>query len=99
MDSAKPQWDRHSILAELRRRGKQLAQLALDNDRNPNSFRHIWTRPNSINERIVSDFLGVPVEELFPDRYPKRSSRIFDNTVTTQKASQKSSATSNRVAA
>jgi len=92
-------WTQGRILGEIRDRKMTLAKLAEAHGRNPGSFGHIWKRPNRINEQIIADFLGVPVEELFPDRYPKRPSRIFDNTVATQKASQKSSATSNRVAA
>ncbi|PZR89677.1 MAG: transcriptional regulator [Stutzerimonas stutzeri] len=72
-------WTSNRILSEIRDRGMTLEKLALRNDRNPNSFRHIWKRPNSINERIVADFIGVPVEELWPERYPKSTARVFDS--------------------
>jgi Ner family transcriptional regulator len=72
-------WTSKRILCEIHERGMTLEKLAIRHTRNPNSFRHIWKRPNSTNERIVADFIGVPAEELWPDRYPKESSRIFDS--------------------
>ncbi|MBV5349838.1 helix-turn-helix domain-containing protein [bacterium] len=72
-------WTQKRILCEIHERGMTLQKLALRNDRNPNSFRLIWKRPNIINERIIAEFIGVPVEELWPERYPKSSSRIFDS--------------------
>nr|DAO37963.1 MAG TPA: winged helix-turn-helix DNA-binding protein [Caudoviricetes sp.] len=71
------QWDRHSILGELRRRGMTLTRLAEIDKVSPGGFRTIWTRPNERAERTIAKFLGLPVEELFPDRYPKRTARIL----------------------
>lgn len=73
----KPGWDRHSILAEMRRNGMTLAGLAAHYDLSPNSTRNIWTRPNEKVERAIADFLGEKVEVLFPDRYPKRRNHIL----------------------
>ncbi|WP_428429461.1 helix-turn-helix domain-containing protein [Pararhizobium sp.] len=75
-------WDRHSILGELRRRGMTLTKLAEMNDVSPGGFRTIWTRPNSNSEAIVANFLGIAVETLFPDRYPKRTARILSHEYT-----------------
>lgn len=72
-----PKWDRHSILGELRRRGMTLAKLAELRGISPGGFRTIWTRPNQKSEQAIADFLGIPVEELFPDRYPKTNARIL----------------------
>lgn len=74
---AKPKWDRHSILGELRRRGMTMSKLAELRGVSPGSFRTIWTRPNLKSEQAIADFLGVPAEELFPDRYPKTNARIL----------------------
>ncbi|EHS51531.1 putative transcriptional regulator, Nlp [Rhizobium sp. PDO1-076] len=75
---AKPQkWDRHAILGELRRRGMTLTRLAELNNVSPGGFRTIWTRPNSNSESIIAAFLEVPVETLFPDRYPKSRSTVL----------------------
>lgn len=72
-------WTPKRILYEIHERGMTLEKLALRNDRNPNSFRLVWTRPNKINEAIIADFLGISAEELWPNRYPKDSARIFDS--------------------
>jgi Ner family transcriptional regulator len=75
---AKPtKWDRHSILGELRRRGMTMAKLAELRGISPGGFRTIWTRQNAKSEQAIADFLEVPVEELFPDRYPKSHARIL----------------------
>lgn len=76
---AKPKlaWDRHSILAELRRKGMTLTALAELTGVSPGGFRTIWTRPNAKAEKAISEFLDVPAEELFPDRYPKRRATIL----------------------
>ncbi len=75
---AKPRkWDRHAILGELRRRGMTLTRLAELNNVRPGGFRTIWKRENSKSEAIIAEFLDVPVEELFPDRYPKTTASIL----------------------
>jgi len=63
-------WDRHAIIAEVHRRGETLANLS----------RHAGIYPTGMScmlsgrrwpkaEKALAQFLGVPVEELFPDRY------------------------------
>ncbi|MBD8554880.1 helix-turn-helix domain-containing protein [Rhizobium sp. CFBP 8762] len=77
---AKPKrWDRHDILGALRRRHMTLTKLAQMNGRSPGGFRTIWTRPNRENEAIIATFLGEKVEELFPDRYPKKTSTVLSH--------------------
>lgn len=74
-----PAWDRHSIKAELHRRGMTLSALAERIGMKPNSFGHVWTRTNRKAEAAIADFLQVPVEQLFPDRYPVKTTRILDS--------------------
>lgn len=74
---AKPKWDRHSILGELRRRGMTLAKLAEIRGIAASGFRNIWSRQNEKSERAIAEFLDIPVEELFPDRYPKTNARVL----------------------
>lgn len=75
----KQKWDRHEILAALRRKGMTLTRLAELHGKASGGFRTIWTRPNAANERIIAEFLGEPVEQLFPDRYPKRTTKILSH--------------------
>lgn len=99
MGKAQPKWDRHSILAEFRRRGVKFSEYAIENDRNPNTFRGIWTRWNRPNEQLIADFLGDPVELVFPDRYPVSATRIFNSREKPLKASQKTTHSPDKVAA
>ncbi|MCC5780788.1 helix-turn-helix domain-containing protein [Nitratireductor sp. B36] len=72
-----PRWDRHSILAHMRRRGMTLTGLAERYGLSTSGVKNIWTRPNEPAERAIADFLEEPVEKVFPDRYPKTRNRIF----------------------
>ncbi|PWE52057.1 transcriptional regulator [Metarhizobium album] len=76
---AKSKWDKHSILAELRRRGMTLTRLAEIRGVSPGGFRTIWSRPNQASEAAIAEFIGVAVEELFPDRYPKKTTTILSH--------------------
>lgn len=86
----KKSWDRHSIKAELHRRGITLTRLAEMNNLDPNTFRSVWARTHRKAEAVIATFLGEPVEELFPDRYPIRSSRILSSKYEAKEASPKS---------
>ena len=92
-------WTAPDILCEIRKRKMTLAKLAEAHERNPGSFGHVWKRPNQINEKIIADFIGVPVEELWPDRYPKDSHRVFDSKKWGSAEGQKALRGSDRVAA
>ncbi|WP_208435866.1 helix-turn-helix domain-containing protein [Bartonella phoceensis] len=70
-------WDRHSILAELRCRNMILAELAKAYQLPSSGVQHIWARPNEKAEHAIADFIGLPVEQVFSDRYPKSRRRIF----------------------
>jgi len=73
----KPEWDRHSILAELRRRNMSLLGLAEHYGLAESGVRNIWLRSNEKVERAIADFIGEPVELLFAERYPKTGNRIL----------------------
>lgn len=84
---AKAKWDQHSILAELRRKGMTLGKLAEINGLNPGSFRHVWKRTHRKAEAAIAEFLELPVDELFPARYPIRSATILSSKYDTATAS------------
>lgn len=67
-------WDRFSIKAEVQRRGETLTGLAIDADLEESACRVALVRRNIRGETAIAAFLGVPVEDLWPDRYktPKR---------------------------
>lgn len=63
-------WDRHAIMAEVRRRGSNLRQVALAADLSESACRKALSVPLPAGEAAISAFLGVTVQELWPDRYP-----------------------------
>jgi Ner family transcriptional regulator len=67
---APQQWDQHQIKAELHRQGMTLNYLAEMNGIDPRTMRAVWKRTHRPSEAAISKFLNVPVEQLFPDRYP-----------------------------
>lgn len=73
----KQHWNRHTILAALRERHMTLRGLKERYGLSTSSVANIWSRPHEAAERAMADFLGQPVELLFPDRYPKTRNRIL----------------------
>ena len=66
-------WTKPRIKCALEERGMTLTGLAELKGIN----RNVWKRPAPSAEKALSEFLGVPAAELFPDRYPRRRSRIL----------------------
>ena len=58
-------WDRHSILAEINRRGETLASLERFYSLPPNTLSVALCRPFPKAESYFSQFLGVPTKKLF----------------------------------
>lgn len=73
--ATKKNWDRHEIRAEIHRRGSSLTALAIAEGLTPSACRVALCRPLPSGEKAISDFLGVPVFVLWPDRYPIASKR------------------------
>lgn len=67
-------WDRFSIKAEVQRRGESLTGLAIDAGLEESACRVALVRRNIRGEQAIAAFLGVSVEDLWPDRFkaPKR---------------------------
>ena len=63
-------WDRHSIMAEVRSRGSNLRRLSLRAGLCPSACCKAFPQPFPAAEAAISEFLGVTVQDLFPDRYP-----------------------------
>lgn len=87
------QWDRHAILAELRRSGMTLAGLSKRYDLCRSSVNNIWSRPNQKVEQAIADYLGYPAQVLFPDRYPKTRNRILKQPTELHTAHKRAGAT------
>lgn len=72
-------WDRHEIMAEVRRRGSNLRRISLAAGLSESTCRKALQEPQPAGEAVIADFLGVTVQELWPDRYPSPSVSRGDN--------------------
>lgn len=85
--------DWEDIKAALHRRGMTFTKLALIYGLDPSACRVAKSRTHRKAEAAIADFLSVPVERLFPDRYPIRAARILSSKYDTPTASRKSRGT------
>ncbi len=83
-----PSWDRHAIRAAVHRKGKTLTDLARDAGVFETACREALVRPTRTGERLIAAFLGVPVQELWPERYSSPT-RTQTSAVRPLKTSQK----------
>lgn len=72
-------WDRHEIMAEIRRRGSSLRAVSLEAGLSESTCRKALAVPMPSGEAAIADFLGVTVHELWPDRYPVRPASTREN--------------------
>ena len=66
---AKPIWDRHSIKAEVHRRGLTLSGIALDAGLYPNAINQGIAGLSFPGALALAKALDLPFEELFPTLY------------------------------
>lgn len=59
-------WDRHTILAEIRRRGMTLSGIAEDAGLEGSACRHGIARRNRNGALAIAAALGIPFDTLFP---------------------------------
>ncbi|MFN3582575.1 helix-turn-helix domain-containing protein [Phenylobacterium sp.] len=69
-------WHPEDIKAAVRKRGTTLSKLAVDNGGHESLCRAALKRPSPSGERIISAFLDVPPQQLWPDRYSKDGRRL-----------------------
>ncbi|WP_323041542.1 helix-turn-helix transcriptional regulator [Gemmobacter sp.] len=96
---AKQPWTKARIKCALEERGMTMTGLAELKGINPNNFRAVWSRTVRPAEQAISEFLGVPAAELFPDRYPIRKSSLLSKENEALIASQKAAREADRAAA
>ena len=90
---ATTRYDRHAILAEIRRRFGSSRALAEKANLTPSEISAALGSPYPKAEKAIAKALGLPVQTLWPDRYwpngrPRRGSHSKTNRVA---ASQKRS--------
>lgn len=68
-------WHPEQIKAAVRMRGTTMGRLAQDHGYTPQAVYMTLRRPSQPIEQIISTFLGVPANELWPERYRKGGAR------------------------
>lgn len=69
-------WHPEDIKAAVRKRGTTLTKLATDNDLSDSACRVALVRPLPSGEKVISAFLKVPLQVLWPDRYDQHGRRL-----------------------
>lgn len=62
-------WHPEEIKAQVRMRGKTLTQLAIEAGLNGSACRLALIKPFYRPEQAIAAFIGVPAQDLWPDRY------------------------------
>ena len=90
MADAAPVWDRHSIKAEIERRGATLTGLSRKAGLYDAACRQALGGGSYAGAQAISAFLGVPMKTLFPGFY--RTTKVRGNRIrkTSPAASQNS---------
>jgi Ner family transcriptional regulator len=68
-------WDRHAILAEIKRRCGSLQAFSEGTKLSADHFSVALARPYPRAEKIIARKLGVPAQDLWPDRYYRDGTR------------------------
>jgi len=92
-------WTKAKIKCAIEEAGWNLTKLAEYKEIDPRNFRAVWSRCVRPAEAAISELLNVPLEELWPDRYPIRNTRNLSIENERKIASQKSTRSSDRIAA
>lgn len=87
---ATTEWDRHAILAEIKRRFGTLNAFAALTPLTPSEISAALGAPYPKAEPIIAKALGLPVQTLWPDRYwPNGRRRLPSSRLRLVIASQK----------
>ena len=71
-ESRKQDWHRVEIVAAVRKRGKTITALSIESGLSANTLKSALQFKYPKGERIISDFLGVPPQEIWPSRYSEQ---------------------------
>ncbi|MEQ5220674.1 helix-turn-helix domain-containing protein [Providencia alcalifaciens] len=64
-------WHRAEIIAAIRKTGGTLASLSRENGFHERTLYNVLDRSWPKGEKIIADFIGVPVYIIWPERYVK----------------------------
>lgn len=94
-----PVWDKPAITAEVHRRGKTLTEIAVEAGLHRSACRSAVVRRHIGGEQAIADFLGLPPEAIWPERYAKPSPWAKRILAERESASQNGNASADQAAA
>ena len=99
MSKKKPIMDWLDIKTEVHRRNMTLTQLSERSGFHPSIMRKLGKTTHYASQEALAAFIDKKPEDLWPDRYPKKTTSILDTTKWPPLESQKSNAALDRKAA
>ncbi|MCD5362762.1 helix-turn-helix domain-containing protein [Chromobacterium aquaticum] len=69
-------WHKEDIKAAIRKAGSTMNALARDRNLPLSTIRNALIRPVLSGEVAIAEFLGIPVHELWPERWTPEGRRI-----------------------
>ena len=69
MKKSKKNMHRAYIIAAISENGSTLAQLSIDAGLHPRTLGNALERKYPKGEKIIADFIGIPPQEIWPERY------------------------------
>ncbi|WP_165010825.1 helix-turn-helix domain-containing protein [Neisseria yangbaofengii] len=73
MSRNKTNWHRADIVAALKKRGWSVRALSMAAGLAPNTLGTALQCPYKKGEKIIADALGIPPDEIWPQRYEARA--------------------------
>ena len=73
-----PRQRAHWVLYQLRLKGKNFATIGQEFGISNSNVRDTLFKPNYRVEVKLAEILGVPIEELFPERYDAEGNRLIE---------------------
>ena len=69
MKKSKKDMHRAFIVAMIKEKGKTLSQLSIEAGLHPRTLGNALERKYPKGEKIIADFIGIPPQEIWPERY------------------------------
>lgn len=69
MKKHKKNMHRAYIVAAIKAKGSTLSQLSINAGLHPRTLNNALDRKYPKGEKIIADFIGMPVNEIWPERY------------------------------
>ncbi|WP_093037896.1 helix-turn-helix domain-containing protein [Thiocapsa roseopersicina] len=74
--ASREDWHPADIVAALRKAGWSLRRLSVHHNLCPTALSRVTQSPWPKGERLIAEAIGIPPEEIWPDRHAKRLERI-----------------------